>query len=61
MDEFGMKENEKQAMREELELYLKEFKEKKDEDGKPLIFFPSNFDLISLSMNRKDLKNNENK
>ena len=48
-------------MRNELEQYLLEFKQKKDENGIPLVSFPSNFDSIVDAMNRKDLNSNEQK
>lgn len=48
-------------MRKELEEYLREFKEKKDENGVPLVHFPSNFDSIVDAMSRKDLNSNEAK
>jgi cephalosporin-C deacetylase-like acetyl esterase len=52
---------ETEKMRFELEEYLREFKEKKDENGIPLVHFPSNFDSIVDAMNRKDLNSNEHK
>jgi hypothetical protein len=52
---------EKEQMRLELEEYLKEFKNRKDENGVPFIHFPSNFDSIADAMSRKDLNSNEQK
>lgn len=48
-------------MRKELEEYLNEFKNKKNNEGNPLIIYPSNFDLITSMMGRKDLNSNDNK
>lgn len=48
-------------MRFELEQYLREFKEKKDESGAPLVHFPPNFDSIADAMSRKDLNSDEKK
>jgi hypothetical protein len=53
--------SETEKMRFELEQYLREFKEKKDENGIPLVHFPSNFDSIAEAMSRKDLNSNEQK
>jgi hypothetical protein len=52
---------EKEQMRHELEEYLKEFKNRKDENGVPFVHFPSNFDSIADAMSRKDLNSNDNK
>lgn len=43
----------------DLEAYLEEFKTKKDEEGKPLVSFPKNFDKVTQSMSRKDLYSND--
>ncbi len=42
-------------IRNELEKYLNDFKNKKGEDGLPIVYFPSNFDSIVGAMNRKDV------
>lgn len=41
--------------------YLNDFREKKGEDGTPLVQFPQNFDTIAEAMSRKDLTSNEEK
>lgn len=47
--------------REELNKYLTDFREKKGEDGAPLVNFPHNFDSIAEAMSRKDLMSTEEK
>jgi hypothetical protein len=41
--------------------YLNDFREKKGEDGAPLVHFPQNFDTIAEAMSRKDLMSTDEK
>eukprot|EP01041_Mallomonas_annulata_P013533 gene13533-28696_t len=43
------------AMRIELLNFLDESKKKKSDDGKPLVFYPKNFDKVVEAMDRRDL------
>lgn len=38
-----------------------DFREKKNEDGKPLVQFPNNFDSVVNAMNRKDVLSSNNR
>mmetsp|Transcript_19612 Transcript_19612/g.33007 ORF Transcript_19612/g.33007 Transcript_19612/m.33007 type:complete len:173 (+) Transcript_19612:122-640(+) len=47
--------------REELVTFLEEFRQKKNDEGKPLVQFPKNFDQISDAMTRQDIISTDDK
>ena len=54
-------EQEKNNLREELAHYLDEFKTKVGSDGKQLLHYPANFEVVAGAMNRSDLTSTEEK
>lgn len=54
--EVIFEDSEKDALRSELLDFLEEFRGKKNDEGRPLIQFPNNFDEICDAMSRKDLE-----
>lgn len=56
-----LSDGERAALREELAVYLDEFRGKLGSDGEQLVHFPANFEVVADSMNRSDLTSAEEK